>query len=100
MTNQGDKFQQNIIIAALQDDDELKQRVRRLAYKVIAQSERLIDHGSPSVQQMVIKSVMPAITAALKAEAEDERFEHMRMNFEEMIQSALGVKVEHDLDED
>lgn len=75
-------FDESIIVAAIQEDETVKQAVRDLAMLVINKSRYLIEHGNVTVQVQVMKNVMPAITKAMSIGSGDEKFEQMRIDFE------------------
>lgn len=79
-----------LIVAALSQDEVLKQYIRHIGWKVLREAEYLIEHGSPTTKLAVMKNLMPAVVKALTAQSEDDKYNRMRQDFESLIRDLLG----------
>lgn len=85
-----DDVEVNLVYAAINEDEELKLRIRKLAWNVVNKAEFLLENGNPTVQLSVMKNIMPAITRALTQQAEDDKYETLLHEFQDLRGELVG----------
>lgn len=75
----------SLVFTAIAEDDELKERIRQLAWMVVDRAEYILQHGSPALQAQTMRTIMPAIVRALQQQNEDEKYLKLKQDFEQQM---------------
>ena len=99
---------QAMAAAVVAQDEELRDRVRRLANMTLDAYEQMMRTGTPQVKTALMRSMIPALVKELREEKEDDSIVALRMQVEAMNRQmradvgrgAVGRKAQADVVED
>jgi len=70
--------------AVVAQDEELRDRVRRIANMTLDAYEQMMQTGTPAVKTTLMRSMIPALVRELKEEKEDDSIVALRFQVEQM----------------
>lgn len=70
--------------AVVAQDEELRERVRRIANMTLDAYEQMMQTGTPAVKTGLMRSMIPALVKELREEKEDDSIVALRMQVEAM----------------
>jgi len=96
------------MVSVVAQDDQLRDRVRRLANMTLDAYEHMMVNGTPQVKTALMRSMIPALVKELREEKEDDSIVVLRMQVEAMNRqmradvgrNAIGRKPQADVAED
>ncbi len=67
-----------LVQASIDDDPELKRRIKALVNLAVDEAHELLVSGSPSIKQNVMRTLLPAAVRAAQANKQDEELATLR----------------------
>ena len=83
-----------LVTLAAEQDEVIKQAVRKLAFEVVHEAHKMLHQGSPATRLSVIRSLLPSLVRSLeKQEDQDQNIELQKQLAELMKEVRDGTKV-------